>query len=89
MEIKVKKTTQKDLDGLNVKTWPIWSKQECSFDWYYGETEICYFLEGEVEVEVPGGRRIKMQKGDLVTFPKGLKCIWHVKKKVRKHYNFE
>jgi len=24
-----------------------------------------------------------------VTFPEGVKCTWHVKKPIRKHYNFK
>ena len=28
-------------------------------------------------------------KGDFVTFPKGLSCIWDIKAPVRKHYNFK
>jgi hypothetical protein len=27
-------------------------------------------------------------KGDFVTFPKGLSCIWDIKEPVKKHYNF-
>jgi hypothetical protein len=29
-----------------------------------------------------------MGKGDLVTFPTGMKCTWDVKVPVRKHYRF-
>ena len=31
---------------------------------------------------------VRMGKGDLVTFPKGLDCTWQVKQAVRKHYQF-
>ena len=27
-------------------------------------------------------------KGDFVTFPKGLSCVWDIKAPVNKHYNF-
>ncbi len=27
-------------------------------------------------------------KGDFVTFPKGLSCVWDIKEPVKKHYNF-
>ncbi|MFH1317666.1 MAG: cupin domain-containing protein [Candidatus Omnitrophota bacterium] len=30
-----------------------------------------------------------MQKGDLAVFPKGLACKWHIKERVKKHYDFE
>ncbi|UCC95869.1 MAG: cupin domain-containing protein [Candidatus Omnitrophota bacterium] len=89
MDVEVKKPTQEELDKMNVRSWPIWEKEESSFDWFYDQSETCYFLEGDVEVQLPDGRRIEVQKGDLVSFPKGLKCRWQIKKKVRKHYNFE
>jgi len=31
---------------------------------------------------------IEFNAGDYVVFPKGLKCKWEIKKKIRKHYNF-
>lgn len=88
MQIEVKKPSEQELNDLGVKSWPIWTKEESKFDWYYDEKETCYFLEGEVEVESEGNVSAKMEKGDLVIFPKGLKCVWHVIKPVRKHYNF-
>ncbi|MBP7087717.1 MAG: cupin domain-containing protein [Candidatus Omnitrophica bacterium] len=89
MKIEVRKPTDKELTALGVKTWPIWEKEESDFDWYYDDKEICYFLEGKVEVELADGKVVKIQKGDLAIFAKGLSCKWHIKKKVRKHYNFE
>jgi len=89
MEAKVERPNEECLVNLGVRSWPIWEKEESSFDWYYDQKEVCYFLEGEVEIELSDGRKIKVEKGDLATFPKGLSCKWHVKKKVRKHYNFE
>ncbi len=89
MEIEVKKPAQAELTTLGVMAWPVWEKDVSSFGWHYDEKEICYFLEGEVEIDTPSGRKIKIGKGNLVTFPKGLSCTWHIKKKVRKHYNFE
>jgi len=89
MKPEVKKPTQEELSQLQVTTWPIWEKEESSFDWSYSDKEICYFLEGEVEVELDGGERVKIESGDLATFPKGMSCTWHIKQKVRKHYTFE
>ncbi|OQX87419.1 MAG: cupin [Candidatus Omnitrophica bacterium 4484_70.2] len=88
MEVEVKKLSEEELQKLGVKNWPIWEKEESSFDWYYDEEERCYFLEGEVEIELSEGEKVKVGAGDFVSFPKGLKCKWHIKKKVRKHYNF-
>ena len=87
LRVKVEKVDEAGLEGIGVKSWPIWSKDTSSFDWHYDEKEVCYFLEGEVTVNTPEGP-VNFGKGDLVTFPKGLDCTWHVKKKVRKHYKF-
>ena len=84
-QIKVEKPTAQQLEGLRVKTWPIWEKEPSQFDWHYDDKETCYILEGEVTVETPGGN-VNFTKGDLVIFPQGLSCKWIVKKAVRKHY---
>jgi len=50
---------------------------------------IHYILEGEIEVtDNATGEKLEFKKGDLVQFPKGLECVWNVKKPVRKYYNF-
>ena len=85
--VKVEKPSTERLEQLKAFTWPIWTKEQSSFDWEYGEQEICYFLEGEVTVSTDLGS-VSFGKGDLVTFPQGLKCKWHVKVPVRKHYKF-
>jgi uncharacterized cupin superfamily protein len=89
MEIEVKKLTEKELEKLGIKKWPIWEKEKSNFNWHYDEKETCYFLEGEVEVEIADGKKVKIQKGDLAVFPQGLSCKWHILKDVRKHYMFE
>ncbi|MBN2153501.1 MAG: cupin domain-containing protein [Candidatus Lokiarchaeota archaeon] len=70
------------------KKWSIWEKDASTFDWHYDSEETFYVLEGDVTVTWKGGE-ISFTKGDLVTFPEGLDCTWHVKKKIRKHYNFK
>lgn len=75
------------LEQMKVRTWGIWEKEPSTFDWYYDEPETCYFLEGDVIVKTPEGE-VHIQKGDLVTFPKGLRCTWIVRQGVRKHYKF-
>ena len=46
-------------------------------------------MEGKVVVETEDGERMEFGKGDFVTFPKGLSCIWDIKEPVKKHYNFK
>ena len=88
MQITVTKPTEEQLKKQSILSWPIWEKEVSTFGWRYDQTEVCYFLDGEVEVEIAGGKKVSMGKGDLVTFPKGLECTWCIKSDVRKHYNF-
>jgi len=74
---------------MGVYSWPIWEKEASRFDWHYDETEICYLLEGKVVVKTNDGQEAKLGAGDLVTFPKGLSCVWDIKEPVKKHYNFK
>jgi len=76
------------LTALGVEQWPAWSKAESTFPWTYSEIETCYFLAGEVIVTPEGGEPVKMGKGDLVTFPAGMSCIWDIRQAVKKHYSF-
>lgn len=88
MEIKVEKLESKDLEKRGVFSWPIWQKEVSRFDWHYDSQEECYFLQGKVTVETKDGRKVNFGKGDFVTFPEGLSCVWDIKEAVKKHYNF-
>jgi uncharacterized cupin superfamily protein len=79
----------KELEERGIAGWPIWEKEVSEFPWHYDKMETCYFLEGEVTVTPEGGKPVKMGKGDLVTFPAGMSCVWTVHKPLRKHYKFE
>jgi len=88
-KIEIKKPDKSELDSLNVENWPIWEKEKSEFDWFYDSTEECFVLEGKVTVKTEDGNEVEFGKGDFVTFPKGLKCIWKVIEPIRKHYNFK
>ncbi|GAF75082.1 unnamed protein product [marine sediment metagenome] len=89
VEMKKKIPTEEELNELGVKSWGIWEKEKSVFDWSYSDTETCYILEGEIEVtDNSTGEKLEFKKGDLVQFPKGLECVWNVKKPVKKYYNF-
>ena len=80
--------SQEKLKELGVSGWSIWTKEVSTFPWHYDVEETCYFLEGEVVVTPEGGEEVRVGKGDLVTFPRGMSCTWDVRKPVRKHYRF-
>ena len=87
--IEVERTpTEDQLSKLEVRSWPIWTKEVSTFPWTYDEPETCYFLEGDVVVTPEGEEPVRVGKGDLVTFPAGMSCTWDVREPVRKHYRF-
>ena len=87
MKIQVYKPQKEDLERRGLLSWPIWEKEVSRFDWYYDSIEECYLLEGKVVVETEDGDKVEFGKGDFVTFPRGLSCIWDIKESVKKHYN--
>ena len=94
-EIKVEKLDKEKIKQLGIPEVPketgVWSVWECDpseFDWEYSDKEVAYVYEGKVTVKTASGET-KIQTGDLVTFPKGLKCKWQVQDKIRKVYKFE
>jgi len=78
--------SEEQLAELGVLDWPIWTKEVSKFAWSYDEAETCFFVEGEATVISIGGGPVKMGKGDLVTFPKGMSCMWEITQEVKKHY---
>jgi len=86
-EIKVEKPTPAELDALGVKRWSPWECERSTFDWEYDCDEVAYVLEGKVRVKTPSGE-VEFGQGDLVRFPKGLKCVWTVLEPIRKVYTF-
>lgn len=86
--IKESKPGEGRLSELGVFQWPIWTKERSTFPWTYDSEETCYFLEGEVTVTPEGGAPLRMGAGDLVVFPRGMRCTWEVHRPVRKHYRF-
>jgi uncharacterized protein len=88
-DIKIEKNpSESKLHKMGVFSWPVWEKELSEFPWFYDEKETCYFLSGEVEVQPSGGKPVRIGKGDLGTFPKGMRCTGIVRRDVRKHYKF-
>ena len=85
MKPKVKKPSKKEQQ--EAQSWPVWEKEESTFPWEYTVQEICLILDGNAVVQTEEGN-VEFSAGDYVIFPKGLKCTWEIKKKIRKHYNF-
>lgn len=86
--ITVERPTADKLKALGVEKWPVWTKDESDFPWFYDDTEVCYVLEGHVIVTPDGGEPVEILPGQLVTFHKGLSCRWQILKAIKKHYDF-
>ena len=85
MEILVRKPTEKETADMKLN--PVWTCGVSEFDWYYDSEETCLIVEGEVVVNY-GSKSVSFAEGDYVVFPKGLSCVWEVKRAVKKHYEF-
>ncbi len=87
-KIIVRRPDKKELEELKVTSWGTWGCEVSTFDWEYDSDETAYVLEGHVLVKTEDSVT-EINAGDLVTFPKGMKCVWEVKKPIRKHFRFE
>ena len=85
MEIIVRKPSEKEV--AEMKSMPVWACDVSEFDWYYDSEETCLIIEGDVMVKY-GSKSVSFTAGDYVIFPKGLSCVWQVRKPVKKHYEF-
>jgi uncharacterized cupin superfamily protein len=83
MKVEVRKPT--DDERKRAEDWAIWEKDPSTFPWEYDQKETCLILEGKSIVRTDR-KSVEFGAGDYVTFPKGLKCIWQIKEKIRKHY---
>jgi len=85
--VLIKKLSKNEIENMGINSWPIWQKEISRFPWTYSGNEECLIIEGEFTVETEEGN-FKIIAGDFVTFPDGLKCVWDIKKPVKKYYNF-
>lgn len=81
--------SQERLQTLGVAAWPTWQKEVSVFPWVFPEQEIAYILEGECVITPENGTPVTFGKGDLVTFPAGMKASWQVIRPLHKHYRLE
>ena len=79
---------ESELENRGVYQWGIWEKEISEFPWTYDAEEVCYVLEGEVNVTPDGGSAVTIKAGDFVTFPAGMSCRWNITKPIRKHFSF-
>lgn len=83
-----KNASSMKLEVMGVYDWATWEKEISEFPWTYQMMETCYIIDGEAIVTPDGGEPVKIERGDLVIFPKGMSCTWKIIEPVEKHYNF-
>ncbi|MBU1262193.1 DUF861 domain-containing protein [bacterium] len=88
MKIIKEKANKERLESLGVEKWGKWECGVSNFPWEYSSDERCYILEGEAEIEGEG-EKVRIEKGDIVLFKKGLCCQWNILSPIRKVYRFE
>lgn len=82
-----KNVSSMKMEVMGVFDWAIWEKEVSEFPWEYKMMETCYLVEGHAIVTPENGEAVEIQRGDLVIFPKGMKCTWKITEAVEKHYN--
>ncbi len=89
-KIKVEKISPEEMEKRGIKNWGIWEKDISEFPWEYGQTEVCYIIEGQAEItDQDTGEKVIIKSGDLVTFSSGLNSFWKIIEPIKKYYNFE
>ncbi|MCA1959977.1 MAG: cupin domain-containing protein [Desulfomonile sp.] len=87
-KITKEKPDKAALEKLGIDRWSSWECPPSTFPWEYDDRETAYVFEGRVTIETEDGDKVRIEPGDLVTFPKGMKCTWTVHEKIRKVYRF-
>lgn len=87
-KIEITQPADSELERLDIAAWSPWECEPSAFKWAYDQEEWCFIFEGRAEIRPETGEGVEIKKGDLVKFPKGLKCTWDVHEKIRKVYIF-
>jgi uncharacterized cupin superfamily protein len=76
------KLVAKSHDKLASKV--VWECTPGVFEWHYDDDETVYVIAGEATLVSNDGKERSFGPGDMVFFPAGSRCTWHVTKTVRK-----
>lgn len=87
-KVIIERLPESEISKRGIRNWPVWEKEISRFPATYDEEEECLIIEGEFLIETPKGDFV-VKQGDFITFKVGLKCIWDIRKPVKKYYNFK
>ena len=69
---------------------PTWSHEVDKWEAQYDQREETFLvIEGEACILLEDGTCFDFKAGDLVTCAPNTKCVWEVKKDIKKHYIFD
>jgi uncharacterized cupin superfamily protein len=78
MLIKVEALSREEQRARGVDTWPARRHERHRIPVQYQEETVCFVAEGSARIETEDGN-VEIEPGDLVTFPEGLDCTWHLR----------
>lgn len=81
MDIFVRRALQEEFEYM--KWADTWESDCTTFDYCYETDETCLITKGSATVKYDG-KEVSFGEGDLVVFPKGLKCTWIVHTPIKK-----
>jgi uncharacterized protein len=87
--IEITQPGEVQIKELDIAQWCPWECEPSVFEWTYDDEEWCFIFEGRAIIKTAKQEKIEIKKGDLVKFPKQLKCTWQVLEKIRKVYIFK
>ncbi|MBF0311883.1 MAG: cupin domain-containing protein [Oligoflexia bacterium] len=87
MKIKINHPSEERLQELDIKTWDKWECAPSTFEWEYSQEEVAYVFNGRAKIKSEF-EEVEIKSGDLVVFPKGLKCTWIIIESIKKVYRF-
>lgn len=64
----------------------MFSAQESVFPYEFIGDESLHLLEGAVTVELEGKGNVELAAGDIASFPKGARSVWHVRAPMKKFF---
>jgi uncharacterized protein len=87
-KIEITRPSENQLKQIGIAEWSPWECELSEFDWIYDKEEWCFIFEGRAEIRTETKELVEIKAGDLVKFPKGLRCRWKVLDRIRKVYVF-
>jgi uncharacterized cupin superfamily protein len=64
----------------------IFTVEPCRVDYEFIGDESLHLLAGRVTVEMEGGGTVSLKPGDIASFPKGAKSVWHIHESMKKFF---